>query len=258
MAPVLDRRSIVVMIAAVTAIIAAESRAARADGSASAASEPSAVVHATSADRWVALAAAHDPGVCARCQPRPAPPAGVAELVRRVRREDERRFSAPAGPIDIAAELRHVAAAAADDQNRQAMRIAEELARGDLREAAGFAEALPPGRLQESGIMVVAYVWVARNREAALKWAHAVPADGTRGFAVHEVTRHLVAADPREAFALGSALPEGRGRDDVLCAVASHWLKIDRPAALAWVRDLAESPTKTRILSSPAFATETE
>jgi hypothetical protein len=211
-----------------------------------------------SAGSWNQLAAAHDPQVCARCRPVPPVAASVAEVVRRIRQPAAAPPSAPAGSIDVAADLRHVAAVAPDDQSRQAMRIADERVRADVKEAAGFAAALPPGHVQDSALLVVMYVWTLRDRPAALAWALALPDEGTRAAALNEVTRRLVSAHPQEALALVSALPEGPGREDALCSVARHWAKIDRIAALSWARGLADGPTKTRILSSPDFATETE
>jgi len=207
-------------------------------------------VNAASADRWAELAAAHEAEACTRCRRGPAPTPSVADVVRRMRQEAALRVSEPAGPVDVVADLKHVAAAPADDQVRQAMRIADEVGRVDVRKAASFAAALPVGRAQNGAMLVVIYIWSLRDRPAALEWAQGLPDEASRAVAVQEVTRRLVVAGAREAVALVSALPEGPRRDDALCRVAWHWAKLDRTAALDWVRSLSDRALKARILEA--------
>lgn len=200
--------------------------------------------------RWAELAAAHRPETCLRCRPPVKAVEGVGDVVRRLRGESAPRRSAPAGPIDLAAELAHVAATSADDQPRQAMRIADDLAPRDLRAGASFAAALPAGRIQNAAMLAVVGLWVRTDRRAALEWAQTLADEPTRKAALDEVARRLVAADAREAQSLTANLPAGRGRDDALCAVARHWARIDRAAALAWVQGFADSAHKARMLEA--------
>src|SRR5690349_4297396 len=83
-----------------------------------------------------------------------------------------------------------------------------ELAPRDVRAAARFAAALPPGRGQDAAMLVLFNVWTRMDRRAALEWAQGLPAHATRGAALDEVTRRLVAADVQAALTLVAALPE--------------------------------------------------
>jgi hypothetical protein len=204
----------------------------------------------TPAARWAELAAAHRPETCSRCRPAVKPVEGVADVVRRLRGEGTPRRSAPAGPIDLAAELAHVAATSADDQPRQAMRIADELAPRDMQAGAAFAAALPAGRIQNAAMLAVIGLWIRTDRRAPLEWGQALADEPTRRAALDEVARRLVGAAGDEAPALAANLPAGPGRDDALCAVARHWARIDRPAALAWVQGFPDSAPKVRMLKA--------
>ena len=204
-----------------------------------------------SPDRWAELAAAHEPRTCVRCRPHPKAAASVAEVVRRLRREATTPTApAPIGGGDLTAELGHVAAADADDQPRQAMRIADELTPRDVRAGAAFAAALPGGRTQDAAMLVVVSIWMRADRRALLEWAQGLAEAPARRSALDEVARRLVAADVREAQTMATSLPAGPGRDEALCAVARLWAKIDPPAALAWVQGFADSTHKARMLEA--------
>lgn len=209
---------------------------------------------AASADLRTDLATVHDAASCVRCQPTPKAAESVADVVRRLRGQPAPSpATRPAAKTsDIAADVKHVLAASADDQPRQAMRIAEDLVQSDVRAAAAFAAALPVGRAQDGALLVVLSVWVRADRHAALRWAIELTKTETRSAAIREVARRLVAGGAREAAEFALTLPEDGERDEALVALAQHWSKIDRPAALAWANGLAESSAKTSILAALA------
>ena len=217
---------------------------------AAAAAVSACVASPASGASWEQLAAEHRRETCIRCRPPAKAADSIADLVRRIRQQGASPHAAPTVPIDVRAELRHVAAAEVDDQPRQAMRIADDLGPRDVRAAAAIAAAVPAGRVQAAAMLAVISIWMRADRLAALEWARGLPDEAARRAALDEVARRLVAADVRAARALAADLPAGPGRDDALCAVARQWARIDAAAARAWVESLAAGDQKTRMLEA--------
>lgn len=127
------------------------------------------------------------------------------------------------------------------------MRIADDRAATNAGNAAAFAAALPPGPAQNAAMMAAFYLWMKRDRQAALTWTIQLRDEATRRAALREVSRRLVAAGARDAVVLVSGLPLGPRRDEALCGVANQWAKTDRGAVQAWADGLDDSALRAEI-----------
>ena len=129
-------------------------------------------------------------------------------------------------------------------------------ARQDASGAAAYAAALPDGPQRRQAFDSIANGMAQHDPAAALAWAQALPKASESANLVRQVIGNVAARDPQAALALAEAQPP-REQRQLLRDVAQNWMRQDGPAALAWIKGMADSPTRQDCLSSMAYFAST-
>lgn len=113
--------------------------------------------------------------------------------------------------------------------------------------------ALPPGLQQARAIREVARDFVRRYPAHALEWALKLEDAAPRGAALDEITRELVALDPRRTLSALAKLPAGLATEEALSSAAAHWARHDAAGAFGWLREVPDASVRARLLGGMGF-----
>jgi hypothetical protein len=107
----------------------------------------------------------------------------------------------------------------------------------------------PEGTARAELVHTIAMNWMASNSGDALIWVESLPPGASRDSAADAVAAKLAPTDPANAAGWAESISRLDLRSARMEQVAEAWLKIDRTAAQAWVRNANLPPeAKLRLL----------
>ena len=108
----------------------------------------------------------------------------------------------------------------------------------DPAAAASWVSQFSPGELRDVAMRDVVGSWSRIDPANAGRWLASLPADASRDAAYLTYAEEVAQRRPDIAARSVESIGNLAERMKAIQSVASQWLKVDRPAALAWLRSV--------------------
>lgn len=113
------------------------------------------------------------------------------------------------------------------------------------REAVRFAERLLTGELREVMLQEIGRLWATQNLDEAVAWAQARPPDDNRDKLFLEMVLATAAANPEQAARIAvEHISPGVIQANAALSVVACWAQTDFPAATTWVNRFPEGQAR--------------